>query len=87
MKRKVKITVETEEITSFKTRKSLTSFCERCGKTVEIFTMESVASFLGLSEYQIFRLIEAGSVHLIEAERVYICRNSLEIKLLKENLK
>lgn len=79
MKHKVKIRFEIEEVTFFKTRKILFAFCGHCNSRVEVLTAENAALLLGWSEIQIICLINAGKIHFIEANKVYICRNSLEI--------
>lgn len=80
MKRRVKITFEIEEVTFFKIRKVLFAFCGHCNSRVEILTVENAASLLSWSKAQILCLIEAGNIHFIEADEVYFCRNSLEIR-------
>jgi hypothetical protein len=35
------------------------------------------AALSGIGERAIFRLIEAGAIHFVEAERAFVCRNSL----------
>lgn len=78
MKRKIEITFEMEETVFYKIRKSRTGFCEQCGQTVETMFIEDAALSSGLSKFQIFRLLEAGGVHFVEAETYCLCRNSLE---------
>lgn len=85
MKRKMKITLELEEVTFFKVRTSQKVFCDYCGERVEILTIENAALILNLSKLQISRLIESGKVHFSESDRIYLCRKSLEI--WQENLK
>lgn len=86
MKRKMEITLETEELVSIKARRSFTGFCKLCRAQVEMLTAETAAALSGLSERRIFRLIENGEIHFVEAERVFICRNSIEsyAEILKE---
>ena len=78
MKRKTEIILETEELVSIKARRSFNGFCRECGAQVEMLPAESAAHLSGLGERQIFRLIEDGGIHFIEAERVFVCRDSLE---------
>ena len=37
---------------------------------------EAAALLTGLGEREIFRLIETGEIHFIEAETVFVCRDS-----------
>jgi len=74
----MEIILETEELVSIKARRSFHGFCEKCNRRVEMLPGETAAALSGLSEREIFRLIENGELHFIEAERVFVCRNSLE---------
>lgn len=79
MKRKAEITFEIEETTIVRQATKLVSaFCMQCQTPVKMLTPEIAAAFSGFSEREIFRLMEAGKIHFVEAERPYICRNSLE---------
>lgn len=51
--------------------------CPQCRAPVEMFTPDIAAQLTGLSEREIFRLIENGRLHFTEAERIFVCRNSL----------
>jgi hypothetical protein len=42
-----------------------------------MITPPNAAALSGFSEREIFRLIENGRLHFVEAERVYVCRDSL----------
>jgi hypothetical protein len=77
MKRTTEVTYETEELVSVKFRRGFTGFCERCNGCVEMFPPETAAMLTELSEREIFRLIETGEIHFVEAERVFVCRESL----------
>ena len=76
MKRTTEVTYETEESVSVKVRDGFTGFCGRCNAFVEMVPTEAAALLTGLSEREIFRLIEAGEIHFVEAERVFVCRES-----------
>jgi hypothetical protein len=58
MKRETQITLETEELISIKGRRSFNEFCELCRTRVEMLRPESAAHLSGLTEREIFRLIE-----------------------------
>jgi len=42
---------------------------------------QTIADFSTFTEREIFRLVEAGKVHFIEAERILICLNSLTLSI------
>jgi hypothetical protein len=78
MKQKVEITLEVEEtIILRQVAEPLTAFCPQCQTLVEMITPRIAAQLYGLSEREIFRSIENGRLHFTEAERIFICRNSL----------
>jgi hypothetical protein len=78
MKQKTEITLEVEEtIILRQSGNRLEAFCPQCQALVEMLAPPSAAALGGLSEREIFRLIENGRLHFTEAERVFICRNSL----------
>jgi hypothetical protein len=76
MKRKTEITFETEELVAIKARRAFKGFCGRCNAFVEMVPTEAAAMLTGLGEREIFRLIETGEIHFVEAERVFVCRDS-----------
>jgi hypothetical protein len=77
MKQKTEIIFEIEESITIKSRRSFVGLCGSCGAPSVMLTAETAAALSGLSEREIFRLIETGAVHFVEAERVFICRASL----------
>jgi hypothetical protein len=76
MKRTTEVTFETEELVSVKVRCGFTGFCERCNSFVEMLPPEAAAVLTGLGEREIFRLIETGEIHFVEAERIFVCSES-----------
>ena len=54
--------------------------CPRCGREVEWLTAADAAKLFGLSEREVFRLVENDRVHFleIELESLLLCRRSLE---------
>ena len=79
MKQKAEITLEVEETIILRQGgKILTDFCPQCRALVEMITPQIAAALIGLSEREIFRLIENGRLHFSKPKRPYICRNSLE---------
>jgi len=78
MKQKTEITFEVEEtIILRQSRNRLEAFCPQCQASVEMIMPQTVAALFGLSEREIFRLIENGRLHFTEAERIFVGRNSL----------
>ena len=78
MKQKAEISFEVEETSVLRQdEKVLTAFCPQCQALVEMFTPQIAAALSGLSEREIFRLIENGRIHFVEAERVFVCLDTL----------
>lgn len=77
MKQKTEIVFEIEELLTVKNRSGYIGLCGQCNALAEMLAVETAAALSGFGEREIFRLIEAGAVHFTEAERVFICRNSL----------
>jgi hypothetical protein len=85
MKQKTEITLEVEETIILRQEpKRVHVLCPQCQALVEMITPQYAAELSGLSERGIFRLIENGLIHFTEAERVFVCRNSLANSLSKE---
>ncbi|MDQ3749982.1 MAG: hypothetical protein M3367_13380 [Acidobacteriota bacterium] len=78
MKQKTEITFEVEETTVLRQEvRKFEAFCPQCQTLVEMFAPQIAAALSGLSEREIFRLIENERVHFVETDRVFVCRNSL----------
>jgi hypothetical protein len=79
MKRKTEITFEVEETTVVRqpAAQIVTAFCPQCRAPVEMLAPEIAAALCQVSEREIFRLLENGRLHFVEAERIFVCRNSL----------
>lgn len=61
-------------------RKRRRGVCPQCLREVEWLTAVEAAQFLGVSEREVFRLVENDNVHFLEVEleSLLICRRSLE---------
>ena len=82
MKQKTKITFEVEEtIILRQDRYEVKAFCPQCQALVEMLAPQNAAAFCGLTEREIFRLIENGQLHFVEVERIFVCWNSLMSRL------
>lgn len=84
MKQKTEIVFEIEETVAIKNRRYSVAFCGQCNRLVEMLTVEIAAVLYGASEREIFRRIETAEIHFVEAERVFVCPNSLINKEKKE---
>ena len=74
MKQKAEITFEERETVILRQSDScLKEFCPRCQAIVRLMTVEILAMLSGSTEREIFRLLEAGRIHFVEARRLYAC--------------
>ena len=74
MNQRAQITLETEEIIVLRNSgEFLTGFCPLCRRDTHMFPPEVLAPITGSSERELFRLLEAGQVHFVEARRIYAC--------------
>ena len=81
MKRETEISFEIEEVLLFKGRRIIVGFCVECNAAAEMLPAEAAAALFQVSEREIFQLIENREIHFVEAERVFVCRNSLMKRL------
>ncbi len=77
MKRQTEISFETEEVLLFKSRRNFEMFCGPCNAMTQMLPVDAAAMLYCISEREIFRLIEGGFLHFVEAERVFVCLASL----------
>ena len=76
MKQKAAVTFEKEETLVIRQSAYLKmEFCPTCNEVVEMFAPEILAQIARSTEREIFRLIEAGQLHFVEARRLYACLN------------
>jgi hypothetical protein len=76
----VEITFEVEETIILRQAARLSSrFCRQCGAVVEMISPQTIADLSDLTEREIFRLVETGKIHFIEAGRILICLNSIAV--------
>ena len=78
MRRKTEIEIELNETVAYSRRSErFETFCPNCKALVEMATPPIAAVLTHTTEREIYRLVETGSVHFIETDRVLICLNSL----------
>lgn len=74
MSQKAQIKLEVEETVVLKQGgKILRDDCPKCGQNVDLVSPDVLALVLGASEREIFRLVESGAIHFVEAERLVVC--------------
>jgi hypothetical protein len=83
MRQRAEITFETAETVVVRNSgKFLLGFCPLCGEEAYMFPPETLAPMTASSEREIFRLLETGNIHFVEAQRIYAClgcyKNSFE---------
>jgi hypothetical protein len=54
------------------------AFCPQCRRLVKMASTPLAALERGISERQLFRLIEEREIHFVEADRVLVCLDSLK---------
>lgn len=75
---KAQIIIEQEETLILRqSSATMNEFCSVCGMLTVMVTPEALAMMSGVSERNIFRLIEANEIHFFEGPKVYVCLNSL----------
>jgi hypothetical protein len=87
-RRKRVITIETRQKTVIRqdSQHTYQRWCELCAAEVEMTTPKSAAHLLGVSQREIFRRIEQGSLHFVELEtgEVFICAKPIKPKQIGE---
>ena len=84
MDNEARISVEIDETFVVKQGGKLVyDVCPSCRQRVGMITPELVAKLYGTSEREIFRMLEAGLIHFMEAERVLVCLSCYRRSLIK----
>jgi excisionase family DNA binding protein len=79
-RKRTEIIIETERILLISRRsESYALWCERCGKSLPMLTVEEAAAVLRVQVDEIFRRIEDEQLHSVQltGRRMRICPNSL----------
>lgn len=81
--RRTEITIETHRVLKIsRSRAPETTWCEECGTTIQLLTIEEVAALCRVSTDFIYRLIEARYLHSIKQhDALVVCLQSLEAAL------
>lgn len=88
MKRKTKLTIETERILIIRggAASERRANCEVCGELVPLITVDEAAKLAHVGSRSIYRLVEAEKVHFIETsdKLLLICFDSICRRLSDE---
>ncbi|MFN2412647.1 MAG: hypothetical protein ABR535_06285 [Pyrinomonadaceae bacterium] len=77
MKQTAEITFETEETIVLRQGSAIVvEFCSGCGERVLMASPQTIAVLSGVSEREIFRLVEANQIHFAETGCILICMKS-----------
>lgn len=78
MKQRAEIIFEIEETVLLRQGPAtITEHCPHCEAYVALVTPRAAGILANVSERIVFRFIEAGEVHFIERDGIFICLNSL----------
>ena len=76
MRQRTEITFEMEETVVIRNGNWLSeTLCENCGSTSGMASPSILARLAEVSERQIFRLIESGTLQCVESDRLLVCSN------------
>jgi hypothetical protein len=80
---KTEINLEFQEAITIRTPGDLITECPGCGKEVRMVPANEAAIIVGSTAREIYRLVEAGSIHFIEdhAGLLYVCLESLRHRI------
>lgn len=77
MIQKTEIEIEMSETVAYSRRSErFETFCPGCRSLVEMATPQVAAILTHTTEREIYRLVETGSVHFVETDRVLMCLKS-----------
>jgi hypothetical protein len=53
------------------------AYCPECKKITEMATLKTAGALIGISEREVFRLIEGKQIHFLENAMVLVCVDSV----------
>ena len=57
--------------------REINAWCKDCGKAVRMVTADQAAAIVQMNPRAIYRAIEAGELHFLELQTLFVCRDSL----------
>jgi hypothetical protein len=78
MTQKTEIEIEMSETVAYSRRSDrFENYCPICRCMSDMATAQVAAILTHMSEREIYKLVETGSVHFVETDRVLVCLKSL----------
>jgi len=75
---KTEFEIEVNETVAYSSRSDrFETFCPVCKCMTEMATVKIAAVLIQNTEREIYKMVEVGSIHFIETDRVLVCLNSL----------
>ena len=62
------------------------AYCSECKRMTEMATSKTASVITNFSEREIFRMVEARSIHFVETGRVLICLESIMNLMRNSNI-
>lgn len=67
-----------EKISVINSEHRFEAYCPECKRMTEMATSKIAGLITNVSEREIFRMVEARSIHFVENDRVLICLDSVK---------
>ena len=77
MKKNDCVVIEIDERIAVSSSERFEAYCSECKTMIQMATPKTAGVIAGISEREVFRLIEGKEVHFIENARVLVCVESL----------
>ena len=78
MTQKTEFEIEVNETVAYSSRSDrFESYCPACKCMTEMSTVQIASVLTHKTEREIYKMVEIGSIHFVETDRVLICLNSL----------
>ena len=77
MKKNDCVVIEVDERIAVSDSERFEAYCSECKTMTQMATPKTAGVIAGISEREVFRLIEGKEVHFIENARVLVCVESL----------
>jgi hypothetical protein len=78
MTQKTEFEIEVNETVAYSSRTDrFESYCPACKCMSEMATIQIAVVLIHKTEREIYRMVELGTIHFVETDRVLVCLNSL----------